>query len=53
MFYGASSPSNNNFWCAIFEKAIVKLYGDSYEKISSNANFEIYHLSGWYFKKKN
>lgn len=47
MFYGVSSPSKNNFWCSILEKVIVKFYGDSFEKINSNPNYEIYHLSGW------
>ena len=46
-FYGASSPENLDFWISLFEKALIKFYGDSYMEIDSNAAYETFHLIGW------
>jgi calpain-7 len=42
-----TTTARNEFWPAIIEKAILKLYNCRNLQIQSNPSCEIFHLSGW------
>jgi Calpain family cysteine protease len=44
---GLTTTARNEFWPAIIEKAILKLYNCRDFKLESNPSCEIFHLSGW------
>lgn len=44
---GLTTTARNEFWPAIIEKAILKLYNCRDFKLDSNPSCEIFHLSGW------
>lgn len=46
-FFGSFSLETKDFWSSLFEKAIIKYYGDSYYKLESNSAIETFHLIGY------
>lgn len=42
-----TTTARNEFWPAIIEKAILKLYNCRDFKLNTNPSCEIFHLSGW------
>lgn len=47
IYFGSFSLETKDFWSSLFEKAIIKYYGDSYYKIESNSAIETFHLIGY------
>lgn len=45
--YSSYSKNENEIWVALAEKAILKVYGCDFKKLSSIPSIEVYHLCGW------
>ena len=44
---GLTTTARNEFWPALLEKAILKLYNGRDLTLNTNPSFEIFHMSGW------